>query len=147
MEQKRPFWIELVFPAVILVLAVIYYFNTLGFSRQAVFFPHSMMVVMAVLAAVVLTKEYLDRRGRPAATGSGLASLGVTRNALLIFALSVAYYGLIIAIGYFIATGIFLLVSLFVFGVHRFVSIALALGFTGVLYLVFAVLFDIRIGS
>ena len=151
MERKRPFWIELLLPAAVAILGVVYYVTTMGLSRQAVFFPHSMMVVMSVLGVLVLGNEFLDRRrARPdeAAPAAGWRETAMAaRRPMTVFGLAVVYYGLIIALGYFPATVVFLFASLLIFRVGVVRAALLSLAFPGALYLVFVLLFHIRVGS
>lgn len=150
MERKRPFLVELILPAALAVFGVVYYLTTTDLSRQAVFFPHMMMVVMAALTAIVLLKEFFDRRRPDYAVREPAAgwreTLTGARKPLSVFALALAYYGLIILAGYFAATVAFLLASLLVFGVRPLRAVLLAVLFPGALYLVFVLLFQIRVG-
>lgn len=154
MKPKTPFWTELLLPCVMIAFGVIYFLDTQDLSRQAVFFPHTIMVVMALLAAAVILTEYVSRRRSNSAESAGNNAddrLSVRnrilphKKPLMVIGLSAAYMIAISLLDYFIASIAFLVVSLLIFKTSPWVSLAIGVTFPLVLYVIFVVLFGVRV--
>jgi hypothetical protein len=156
MEGRGAFWVELLVPASVAGFGVAYFFNTQDLSRQTVFFPHTLMVVMAGLVAFVLVSEWASRRSPTRGREAGAREprggpldvrviLMSQRNPIFIIVSSGAYLALISLVGYFVATIAFISLSLLYFRVSLTRSLAIGLLFPGALFIVFVVMFGIRV--
>ena len=138
---------ELWVPALVVAYGALYYADTRGLPEQSTLFPSFLMVAMPILGALVLLDEARKARARPDAPGSGAGDGGLAalRRPALVFGFALGYLALFASAGFLVASPAFLLASMLALRVRWPKALAVAVAFTGVLYLVFAEGFGVRL--
>lgn len=145
-------WQELIVPMAVIVFGVLYYFDTIDLQPQSTFFPRVLLVALGVLlipllvtilrqrAAVSRTAE--DDQGGDEKSGLSWPTL---KSPLLLMVLATGYVLLFGLTDYLTASILFVAVSLLVFRQSWPVIFLVPVGFVGALYVIFGMLFGIRI--
>lgn len=142
---------ELVVPALFAVFWGVFYFETADMPRESVLFPHILMGVMAILAALIIIAEV--RRGKARATAANAPANDEARprdlasqvKPALVVGLTAGYLVLFMVTNFLVSTTVFLAGSMVAFKVHWLKAAIIGLGFAFALYAVFHLGFKIRL--
>lgn len=131
---------ELIVPGAVVVFWVAYFVDTWGMPAQTTVYPYFLMIAMPLIGLGVL----FEVRRKPSAAAEPI-SLESLRRPGMILGLSLAYLVLFALAGFLIASILFLVASMLAFRVRLQVALAVAVLFTGSLYLLFTEIFVLRI--
>ena len=143
---------ELVVPVLFAVFWGVFYFETADMPRESVLFPHILMGVMAILAALMIVVEV--RRGKAPAAPANLPDdeeearprdLASQVKPALVVGLTAGYLVLFMVTNFLVSTTVFLAGSMVAFKVHWLKAAIIGLGFSFSLYAVFHLGFKIRL--
>ena len=141
---------ELVVPALFAVFWVVFYFETADMPRESVLFPHILMGVMAILAALMVLVQVRRGKARAPATSAdndeaGPRDLASQVKPALVVGLTAGYLVLFMVTNFLVSTTVFLAGSMVAFKVHWLKAAIIGLGFSFSLYAVFHLGFKIRL--
>ena len=141
---------ELVVPALFAVFWGVFYFETADLPRESVLFPHILMGVMAILAALMILVEVRRRKAlAPAANADDDEArprdLASQVKPALVVGLTAGYLVLFMVTNFLVSTTVFLAGSMVAFKVHWLKAAIIGLGFSFALYAVFHLGFKIRL--
>jgi hypothetical protein len=129
----------LLFAGAIDFLAIVFYVNTLRMPKAAYQMPRILIALVLLLSVLMIVEQFLQMRKPPSAdNGNGLpAKISPIRIGGFV-SLILAYVLTIVPLGYFITTPAFLIGSLlFLRSTKPHWILAIAVGFTGFVYLLF----------
>ena len=129
----------ILFAGVIDLLAVVFYLDTLRMPKSAYQMPRILIVLVLILSTFMIGERVLQLRKAPPVAYNDAVSGNVSVLRIAVFVLLLfAYVMTIKPLGYFIATPAFLIGSLVFLRSTKLPWImAIAVGFTGFVYLLF----------
>ncbi len=142
---------ELIVPVLFAVFWGVFYFETADMPRESVLFPHILMVVMPVLAALIFLVEVRRRKAlgapvkAPETDESRPRDLASQVKPALVVGFTAGYLALFMVTNFLVSTTVFLAGSMVAFRVHWLKAAIIGLGFSFTLYAVFHLGFKIRL--
>ena len=136
MKRLTPY---LLFAGAIDSLAIVFYVNTLRMPKAAYQMPRILIALVLLLSVLMIVEQLLQMRKPPSADNGKDLPVKISPLRVGVFvSLILAYVLTIVPLGYFIATPAFLIGSLlFLRSTKLHWILALAVGFTGFVYLLF----------
>lgn len=128
-------------PLAAVVFAVVYIGITIDLPRESRIFPHTAAAMVLLFGTVLLVQELLVATAPERTPGE----VAVRSKAPLVFGLSVAFVAGFWSIGFFAASSLYLFVSQVLLKERWVRAAAIAVGVTGVLYLLFARLLGVQL--
>ena len=125
---------EAIVPLIAMVFVALYVTSTRGLPDESQVFPYTVMTVLVILGAAVLFAEWRlkDGTGKP-------AKPAVKSRATFVFLMSVGFVAALVWVNFIVASFVFLVVAFLVLRGRPVSSAIIAAGYTGALYLLFAV--------
>jgi Na+/H+ antiporter NhaD/arsenite permease-like protein len=143
---------EFLIPGLVFVFGAVYFVQTDGLPFETVLFPHFLMWLMPILAALILLAEFrrkaprTDEADEAEENPDGPTSLhDELKKPGLLLAMCVGYVVVFSFAGFLVATIAFLALTMIALRVHWLKSMVVATIFSFSLYLVFGVLFEVPI--
>lgn len=140
-----PVFREVTIPGLILIAIAVYYFQTRHLPVTSSIFPYVVMAAMGVFAiAIILNASVRAYR----ASGVAQSAEPEDSNQLLVsgmVALSAGFVALLYAVGFVIATPIFLIAAFLFLGVKPLSALIIGVCGTAVYYLLFSVLLGLNL--
>ena len=143
---------EFLIPGLVFVFGAVYFVQTDCLPFETVLFPHFLMWLMPILAALILLAEVRRKAHRtdeadeteenPEGSTSLLAEL---KKPGLLLAMCIGYVVVFSLTGFLVASIVFLVLTMILLRVHWLKSMVIATVFSLSLYLVFGVVFEVPI--
>jgi hypothetical protein len=129
----------LLFAAAMDFMAIVFYVDTLRMPKAAYQMPRIFIALVLLLSVLMIVEQLLQYRKTPPADSGMVPSAEISPTRVVVFVLMILGYILTIKpLGYFIATPAFLVGSLAFLRSTKLPWIAaIAVGFTGFVYLLF----------
>ena len=136
MNRLAPY---LLFAGAVDALAVVFYVNTLKMPKAAYQMPRILIALVLLLSVLMIAEQLLQMRKTPSAENGNTLPAEISPIRIGVFvSLILAYVLTIVPLGYFIATPVFLIGTLlFLRSTMLPWILAIAVGFTGFVYLLF----------
>jgi hypothetical protein len=124
----------------IILLSIVIYLGTLSYPNNSAYFPRFIIMLMGFLGVVLLVKEIRQKSGSPISKNESKTSIfqnqAVFKVSLMIFA-SMIYLLIMIQVGFFSTTILYLPVMIWLMGVKKPATIFISTGI--VLFFVFLI--------